>query len=445
MTTKDELLHKIERRQATVSVVGLGYVGLPLAVAFAQAGFPTIGLDVDTAKVEAVNRGDSYIEDIPSGLLAEVVSGGRLRATADYDVLHEADAVLICVPTPLSKTKDPDVSYILMAGQAIGRRLHAGMVIVLESTTYPGTTEELLLPLLLDEHARHHGGATLAVGSDFFLAFSPERIDPGREDYTLHNTPKVVGGMTPGCLHVAQALYGTIVERLVPVSSPRTAEMVKLLENLFRTVNIALINEMAIMCDRLGIDVWEVIEAAKTKPFGYMPFYPGPGLGGHCLPVDPQYLAWKMRALNYNARFVHLAAEINFQMPAYVAAKVADALNEEGKPVKGAHILLLGVAYKPDVGDTRESPALEIARLLMAKGAHLSYHDPHVPSLELDGHPLRSAELTEATLADADCTVIVTDHTWYDWTWVVRHARLIVDTRNACRHVRAPGARIVKL
>ncbi|MDQ7030312.1 MAG: nucleotide sugar dehydrogenase [Ardenticatenia bacterium] len=447
MTTKDELLRKIERRQATVCVVGLGYVGLPLAVAFAREGFPTIGLDVDVARVEAVNRGDSYVEDIPSTLLAEVVSSsGHLHATTDYSALDRADAVLICVPTPLSKTKDPDVSYILAAGQAIGRRLHAGMLVVLESTTYPGTTEDLLLPLLLEEHARHHpDGAPLVVGRDVFLAFSPERIDPGRTDYTLRNTPKVIGGMTPACLEVAQALYTAVVEHCVPVSSPRTAEMVKLLENLFRTVNIALINEVAIMCDCLGIDVWEVIEAAKTKPFGYMPFYPGPGLGGHCLPVDPQYLAWKMRTLNYNARFVQLAAEINFQMPRYVATKVADALNEEGKPVKGSRILLLGVAYKPDVGDTRESPALEIAQIFVEKGARLHYHDPYVPTIELNGQSFHSVELTETTLADADCTVIVTDHTWYDWTWVARHARLIVDTRNACRHVREPRGRIVKL
>ena len=445
MDVKRLLLNTIESRQALVSVVGLGYVGLPLAVALAQAGFTVVGVDVDEGRVTAVNRGESYVEDIPSEVLAAVTE--RLRATTNYDVLHRADVVLICVPTPLSKTKDPDVSYILSAGREIGQRLHPGMLVVLESTTYPGTTEELLLPTLLDAYSASRGTSVtpLTVGRDFFLAFSPERIDPGRTDYTLRTTPKVVGGMTPACREVASALYNTIVDRLVPVSSPRVAEMTKLLENLFRTVNIALVNEVAIMCDRLGIDVWEVIEAASTKPFGFMPFYPGPGLGGHCLPVDPHYLAWKLKSMNYNARFVHLAAEINFQMPAYVVGKIADALNDEGKPVRGSRVLLLGVAYKPNVADTRESPALEVARLLLAKGANLAYHDPHVPAVDVDGQCLESIPLTAATLAEADCTVVLTNHSAYDWDWIARHARLIVDTRNACRNVRGGAARIVKL
>jgi len=445
MDVKRLLLNTIESRQALVSVVGLGYVGLPLAVALAQAGFTVVGVDVDEGRVAAVNRGESYVEDIPSEVLAAVAE--RLRATTNYDVLHRADVVLICVPTPLSKTKDPDVSYILSAGREIGQRLHPGMLVVLESTTYPGTTEELLLPTLLDAYSASQGTSMtpLTVGRDFFLAFSPERIDPGRTDYTLRTTPKVVGGMTPACREVASALYNTIVDRLVPVSSPRVAEMTKLLENLFRTVNIALVNEVAIMCDRLGIDVWEVIEAASTKPFGFMPFYPGPGLGGHCLPVDPHYLAWKLKSMNYNARFVHLAAEINFQMPAYVVGKIADALNDEGKPVRGSRVLLLGVAYKPNVADTRESPALEVARLLLAKGANLAYHDPHVPAVDVDGQCLESIPLTAATLAEADCTVVLTNHSAYDWDWIARHAHLIVDTRNACRNVRGGAARIVKL
>ncbi len=445
MDVKRLLLNTIESRQALVSVVGLGYVGLPLAVALAQAGFTVVGVDVDEGRVAAVNRGESYVEDIPSEVLAAVTE--RLRATTNYDVLHRADVVLICVPTPLSKTKDPDVSYILSAGREIGQRLHPGMLVVLESTTYPGTTEELLLPTLLDAYSASRGTSVtpLTVGRDFFLAFSPERIDPGRTDYTLRTTPKVVGGMTPACREVASALYNTIVDRLVPVSSPRVAEMTKLLENLFRTVNIALVNEVAIMCDRLSIDVWEVIEAASTKPFGFMPFYPGPGLGGHCLPVDPHYLAWKLKSMNYNARFVHLAAEINFQMPAYVVGKIADALNDEGKPVRGSRVLLLGVAYKPNVADTRESPALEVARLLLAKGANLAYHDPHVPAVAVDGRCLESIPLTAATLAEADCTVVLTNHSAYDWDWIARHARLIVDTRNACRNVRGGAARIVKL
>ncbi len=432
----ETLLRRIEGREAVVAVIGLGYVGLPLAVAFGEAGFPVVGVDVDRGKVDAVNRGESYVQDVPSEVLAGLVAKG-LRATTDYDALREADAAIICVPTPLGKTKDPDLSYIVAAADAVAQRLHPGMLVVLESTTYPGTTEELILPRL-----RSAQGQAFEVGRDFFLAFSPERIDPGRKDWTVRNTPKVIGGMTPRCLEVAQALYATAIERVVPVSSPRAAEMVKLLENTFRAVNIALVNEVALMCDRLGLDVWEVIEAAATKPFGFMPFYPGPGLGGHCIPIDPHYLAWKLKTLNYNARFIQLAEEINFGMPQVVLGKIADALNEEGKPLRGARVLLLGVAYKPDVGDVRESPALDLLHLLRAKGADVAYHDPYVPSVVLDGAEgpvrLERAPLERQTLQWSDCVVIVTPHSTYDWGWVV-------ENRNATKGLVANPGRIVKL
>lgn len=440
----ETLLRRIEGREAVVAVIGLGYVGLPLAVAFAEAGFPVVGVDIDVCKVEAVNRGESYVQDVPSETLVGLVAKG-LRATADYDVLREADAVILCVPTPLSKTRDPDLSYIVAAADAVAQRLHRGMLVVLESTTYPGTTEELILPRLATAN-----GESLRVGQDFFLAFSPERIDPGRKDWTVRNTPKVIGGMTRECLRVARALYESAIERVVPVSSPRAAEMVKLLENTFRAVNIALVNEVALMCDRLGLDVWEVIEAAATKPFGFMPFYPGPGLGGHCIPIDPHYLAWKLKTLNYNARFIQLAEEVNFGMPQVVLGKIADALNEEGKPLRGARVLLLGVAYKADVGDVRESPALDLLHLLRAKGADVAYHDPYVPSVVLDGAPegpvrLDRAPLERQTLQWSDCVVIVTPHSTYDWAWVVENSRLVVDTRNATKGLRVNPGRIVKL
>jgi len=451
---KRDLLEKIDNREAVVAVIGLGYVGLPLAVAFAQAGFRVVGIDVDTRKVEAINRGESYVQDIAAATLRACTTpaaggaGGRLSASADFDVLRDADAAIICVPTPLGKTKDPDVSYIITAADEIARRLHAGMLVVAESTTYPGTTEELILPRL--QHADAHGFRPAAgdghrVGHDFFLAFSPERIDPGRTDWTVHNTPKVIGGMTPHCLEVAQALYGCAIQRIVPVSSPRVAEMVKLLENTFRAVNIGLVNEVAIMCNRLGVDVWEVIEATKTKPFGFMPFYPGPGLGGHCIPIDPQYLAWKLKTLNYNARFIQLAEQINFGMPQYVLEKIADALNDNSKPLKGARVLILGVAYKADVGDVRESPALDLIHLLRAKGADVAFHDPYVTSVEVDGAAVRGIPLDAATLQRADCVVITTPHSSYDWQWVVDNSRLLVDTRNATSGVPTNPGRVVKL
>jgi UDP-N-acetyl-D-glucosamine dehydrogenase len=472
------LIDKFRTREASVAVIGLGYVGLPLAVAFAEAGFRVVGIDLNAERVATLNAGQSYIADIPSARLAAVATrdqartlrvrkpplpdaidatnaidatdatdatnaidaSGCLSATTDYDVLSEVDAVIICVPTPLSKTKDPDMSYIIAAASEIARHLHPGMLIVLESTTYPGTTDELILPQL-----RNANGRAFTVGVDFFLAFSPERIDPGRTDWTVHNTPKVLGGVTPRCLAVARTLYECAIERIIPVSSPRVAEMVKLLENTFRTVNIALVNEVAIMCDRLGVDVWEVIDAAKTKPFGFMPFYPGPGLGGHCIPVDPHYLAWKLKTLDYNARFIQLAAEVNFGMPQHVLGKIADALNEDGKALKGARVLILGIAYKADVDDLRESPALNLIQLLQQKGALVSYHDPHIPCFALDGLVTSSVALDQETLRSIDCVVIMTAHSTYTWPWIVANSHLVVDTRNATKGVAENPTRVVKL
>jgi UDP-N-acetyl-D-glucosamine dehydrogenase len=481
------LMKKIATRQAVVSVVGLGYVGLPLTVAFAEAGFRVVGIDVDKRKVAGLNAGQSHVSDVPSERLAkliapltsinwrhspasivkddEAIAGngdhkhthvGSLSATTDFSILSEVDAVIICVPTPLGSTKDPDMSFVVAVADEIAQHLHRGMLVVLESTTYPGTTEEVILPRL--EQARPHGNGSsnghgdsahgrspMVVGRDFFLAFSPERIDPGRTDWTVHNTPKVIGGVTPSCLEMTRALYECAIERVVPVSLPKTAEMVKLLENTFRAVNIGLINEVAIMCERLGVDVWEVIEAAKTKPFGFMPFYPGPGLGGHCIPIDPQYLAWKLKTLNYNARFIQLAAEINFGMPHYVLGKIADALNTQAKAVKGSRVLVLGVSYKADVGDLRESPALDILHLLSEKGANVCYHDPYVPQLKLDNQTMKSESLDENLLRSADCVVITTAHSSYDWEWVIEHSRLIMDTRNATRHAGSAIANVVRL
>lgn len=437
MERKERILTRIAAREAKIGIVGLGYVGLPLAVAFAQEGFTVIGVDVDEGKVASLNRGESYVEDIPSAILGPLVESGILRASTDCADLAEVDAVSICVPTPLRKTKDPDISYIVNAVDCLVAHLPLGegQLIVLESTTYPGTTEELVLPRFAQNG--------FEPGRDFFMAFSPERIDPGRTDYTVRTTPKVIGGVTPGCLEVAVALYGTIVDEPVPVSSTAAAEMVKLLENTFRAVNIGLVNEVALMCDKLGLNVWEVVGAAATKPYGFMPFYPGPGLGGHCIPIDPHYLSWKLRTLNYTARFIELAAEINSHMPDYVVNKIGDALNDERKAIKGSRILVLGVAYKRDVGDVRESPALDVIHLLNERGGAVSYHDPFVPTVRLDGVSLSSVELTAEALAAADCVVIVTDHRAFDWAWVADNARLIVDTRNALTD---PGkARVVRL
>lgn len=437
-----ELLEKISSRKAVISVIGMGYVGLPLALEFARAGFRVVAIDSDTERVDMINSGESYLPDTSSDDLMSIRAdtNGGLTATTDYEALHEADAAIVCVPTPLSKTKDPDLSHVIAVADEIAVRLHPEMLVVLESTTYPGSTEEVILPRLKNSHGR-----SLEAGSDFYLAFSPERIDPGRTDHTLANTPKVLGGVTERCSQVAKALYETAVETVVPVSSPRVAEMVKLLENTFRATNIALVNEIAIMCDRLGVDVWEVIDAAKTKPFGFMPFYPGPGLGGHCIPVDPQYLAWKLRTLNYNARFIQLADEINLGMPQYVLGKIGDVLNEAGKPLKGSRVLILGVAYKADVGDIRESPALDLIELLVGKSADVHYNDPHVPTLDINGVSFASERLDESLLNSADCLVIVTPHSSYDWEWVLSNTHLILDTRNAAAGVDPGGARVVTL
>ena len=432
-----ELARKIADRSALIGVIGLGYVGLPLSLAFAEAGFQVQGIEIDEEKVAKLDAGCSYVPDVSQERLAKAIRMGRLSATTSYQVLQNLDVVCICVPTPLSKTRDPDVSHIIDATQGVADQLHPGMLVVLESTTYPGTTEEVVLPKLAA------GG--LVVGEDFYLAYSPERLDPGNQAYSLEDIPKVVSGVTEACLSLAVALYWTIVVEVVPVSSTRAAEMVKMLENTFRAVNIGLVNEAAIICRKLGIDVWEVVKAASTKPFGFIPFYPGPGLGGHCLPVDPQFLAWKLKSLNYNARFVELATEVNSSMPEYVAGLVADSLNEEEKAVKGSSILVLGIGYKKDMGDIRESPALDIMRLLSAKGAEIAYHDPYAAALTLDGGYERLEELSGEALTQADCVVIVADHTLYDWQWIAGHARLIVDTRNATHNVKEARARIVKL
>lgn len=435
MSTKHDLLQKIASREAVVGVVGMGYVGLPLAIALTRGGFDVIGIDVDPLKVEALNAGESYVEDISSEQIRPLVDAGRLRASTDYAELVDVDAISICVPTPLRKTKDPDISYIIDAAENIARCGGFGKLIILESTTYPGTTEEVILPRLV--------GNGDEVGRDFFLAFSPERIDPGRTDFDMFNTPKVIGGVTPDCLEIALALYGTFARELVPVSSTATAEMVKLLENTFRAVNIALVNEVALMCDRLNLDVWEVVEAAATKPFGFMKFTPGPGVGGHCIPLDPHYLSWKLKTVNYKARFIELAAEVNSFMPDYVVNKVADALNRQRKAINGSRILILGVAYKPNIGDARESPALDMIHLLQERGAVISYHDPYVADLTKEGFDLRSTELTQSALQQADCVVLVTDHAAYDWDWIAEHAKLMVDTRNALGRTR--NGRVVRL
>ncbi len=418
------LIDKIERKQAKVGVIGLGYVGLPLAVEFAEAGLETIGVDLDSDKVAQVNAGQSYINDIASEVVAQVVSDARLRAVTDFAVLAEVDCICISVPTPLSKTKDPDISYIVAACDAIVQHFQPGQLIVLESTTYPGTTEEVILPRLSE------GSAT--VGVDFFLAFSPERVDPGNPIWKTRNTPKVIGGVTANCTEVAIALYRHAVDTLVPVSSPSAAEMVKILENTFRAVNIGLVNEIALICNRLELDVWEIIEAADSKPFGFMKFTPGPGLGGHCIPIDPLYLSWKMRGLDYEARFIDLADKVNSEMPHHVVYKVMDALNDEGKALMGARILVLGVAYKANISDVRESPALLIIEQLRKKGADVVYHDPYVPDLEgeIEGE-LCSVELTEEEVVIADCVVVLTAHSVFDWAWIGARAELIVDTRNA--------------
>ncbi|HUG28070.1 MAG TPA: nucleotide sugar dehydrogenase [Gemmatimonadales bacterium] len=427
MTKAEELLGKIERREALFGIIGLGYVGLPLAVELAKAGYRVLGYDINTSVVDGINAGRSHIKDVVDDELRAVVAAGRLSATTDPLRLAEPDAISICVPTPLSKFKDPDVSYIQAATEAVKRTLRPGQAVILESTTYPGTTREIMLPAL--------ESTGLTVGEDFFLAFSPERVDPGNPVYQTHNTPKVIGGITPACIRVVSALYQPAIETLVPVSSTEAAELVKLLENTFRSVNIGLVNEMAIVCDKLGVDVWEVIEAAATKPFGFMKFLPGPGLGGHCIPIDPHYLAWKMRGLNYKTRFIDLAGEVNTEMPLFWVRKVAEQLNGLGRSVRGSSVLVVGVAYKRDIDDLRESPALDIIKLLEGQGATVSYHDPFVASFREDGHSYASVPLTQETVAAADCVMIVTDHSELDFATVKRHAKAVVDTRNALARV----------
>ena len=426
-TPRDALLAKAKDRSALFGIVGLGYVGLPLAMELAHAGYRVLGFDISKRVVDGLNAGTSHIQDVPSAQIAAAVKDGKFSATTDLARLSEPDAISIAVPTPLSKTKDPDVSYVIAATESIKKTLRRGQLVILESTTYPGTTRELMLPAL--------ESTGLKVGEDFFLAFSPERVDPGNPKYGTRNTPKVVGGITPSCLEVAVALYQPSIERLVPVSSTEAAELVKILENTFRSVNIGLVNEMAIVCDKLGVDVWEVIDAAATKPFGFMKFTPGPGVGGHCIPLDPHYLAWKMRTLNYRTRFIELAGEINAEMPEYWVARVADRLNDQGKAVRGSKVLVVGVAYKKDIDDIRESPALDVIRLLEQRGAVVTYHDPYVARLHEDGVDLASVPLSAATLHGADCTVIVTDHSKIDYALIAREAKLVVDTRHAL-----PGA-----
>jgi len=423
----ERLLDLIRTRRARVGVVGLGYVGLPLAVEFARSGFDTTGIDLDTRKVDAIGHGRSYIPDVLDADVTGLVAQETLRATADFAALAALDTVNICVPTPLRKTKDPDMSYIVSAVDAVAVHLHPGMLIILESTTYPGTTEEVVKPIL--------EATGLVAGVDFFLAFSPERVDPGNPTFNTRNVPKIVGGVNARSTELAAALYGAAIDRIVPVSSPQVAEMVKLLENTFRAVNIGLVNELALMCDRMAIDVWEVVRAAATKPFGFMPFYPGPGLGGHCIPIDPFYLSWKAKQSGFDLRFIELAGQINGAMPRLVVDKIAEALNRHQKPLNGSTVLVLGLAYKRDTADIRESPALDVLLLLHQRGVRVRYADPHVPALASRAWPgqfdLVATPIMEATLAEADCVAILTDHRAVDYDAVLRSAQLIVDTRNA--------------
>jgi UDP-N-acetyl-D-glucosamine dehydrogenase len=438
MTTKEQLTRKLIEKTATVAILGLGYVGLPLAVVFAEAGYKVVGVDPVVEKVEMINRGQSYILDVTSEKVAALVKAGRLSATTDFAATRQADAVSICVPTPLRKTGDPDLSFIVTATEGLAPYAHAGMVVVLESSTYPGTTREMVLPRLAGERG-------LVAGQDIFIAFSPERVDPGRTDWTTRNTPKVVGGITEDCSDVASAWYAQALETVVRVSSTEIAEMAKLLENTFRMINIGLVNELAVMCDRMGVDVWEVIDAAATKPFGFMKFSPGPGLGGHCIPIDPLYLSWKMKTFNYTARFIELASEINTNMPRFTVGKVQDALNDCGKAVKGSRILVLGVAYKPDIDDLRESPALDVIHLLGQKGAKVSYHDPYVAHFKHESMEMTSVSDMMAEVKASDAVVIITNHKKYDYAAILEAAALVVDTRNALGAAGKNNPKVVRL
>ncbi|MCH2173285.1 nucleotide sugar dehydrogenase [Myxococcota bacterium] len=437
MNRLDELKDRIDSRQARLGVIGLGYVGLPLCVEFAKAGFSVIGFDVDGTKVESLCAGSTYIEDVPADSVAEVVEAGRFVATSDFNELSRCDVINVCVPTPLTKTRDPDVSHMAQALEEICRRLRSGQLIILGSTTYPGTTHELFVPML--------EGTGLRAGVDFAIAFAPERIDPGNKDFAIRQVPKVVGGETPQCAELAAGVYRVIFDEVVLVSSTQCAEMVKLLENTFRAINIGLANEVALMCDRLELDVWEVMDAAATKPYGFMKFLPGPGLGGHCIPVDPSFLSWKMKSLNFPARFIELATLINGQMPEYVSDKVAELLNVDRLAVNGARVLILGVAYKADVGDMRESPALDVIRSLADKGAEISFYDPHVGEFELEGRTYKSADLTQELLETSDLTVILTGHTSIDYTRIVEFSHRVFDTRNATSGVASGREKIHKL
>ncbi len=437
MSRLETLSANIDSREARIGVVGLGYVGLPLALEFAKAGFRVTGFDVDHEKVRVLSEGGTYIEDVPASEVAEQAAAGRLSASADFAALSSMDVINVCVPTPLTKTKDPDVSHIVKAVEEIRKRLRSGQLVILGSTTYPGTTHDLFVPLLEE--------SGLECGADFAVAFAPERIDPANKKFEVRAVPKVVGGETAYCTDLGVKIYQTIFDTVVPVSSTQSAEMVKLLENTFRAINIGLANEVALMCDRLGLDVWEVIEAAATKPYGFMKFLPGPGLGGHCIPVDPTYLAWKMKSLNFNARFIELATDINGHMPEHVADTVADLLNEDRLAVNGARVLMLGVAYKPNVSDMRESPAIDIIKLLETKGAVIRYHDPHVAELAMEDRTLKSVELSDTELGSADLVVIVTDHAGVDYNHVVAKAGRVYDTRNATRDVTEGMEKVRKL
>jgi len=436
---KDALMNSLQDHSAKIGILGLGYVGLPLAAAFGEAGFRIIGIDPDPRKVNSLNKGESYIQDVPGEQVARLLKSGRLWATTDFSELRHCDAVSICVPTPLRKTGDPDMSFILSATEELAKYIHPGMIVVLESTTYPGTTREILLPKLGKEKG-------FEVGKDFFLAFSPERVDPGREDWNTLNTPKVVGGITEDCSEVAAAWYSQALKTVVQVSSAEAAELSKLLENTFRMINIAMVNELAIMCERLGVDVWEVIDAAATKPFGFMKFTPGPGLGGHCIPIDPLYLSWKMKAFQYNARFIELAADINTNMPRYVVSRVMDAFNERGLTLHGAKCLVLGAAYKPDIDDIRESPALDVIGLLQKKGAIVEYHDPFIPHLRThDDITMESVTNVIKAVGQADCTIIITNHSAYDYKAILKEAKFIFDSRNALGKLGKNNPKVVRL
>lgn len=435
--TMTKLETRLKDRTARVVVVGMGYVGLPLATEIAKAGLTVTGLEISSPKVELVNAGRSDIGDVPDSVLGPLVKAGKVSATTDVSVIANADCVAICVPTPLSKTKDPDVSLILSAVGGVAQHIHKDMLVVLESTTYPGTTEDLIRPKLEE--------SGLKVGTDFFLAFSPERVDPGNPKFGIKNTPRIIGGTTDACTRVASAFYSIFLDTVHPVSSTQAAEMVKLLENTYRSVNIGLVNEVALMCDRLHLDVWEIIEAAGTKPFGFQKFYPGPGLGGHCIPVDPHYLSWKMKSLNYYARFIELAGDINSHMPEYVVDRIARCLNVDSKSVRGSHVLVLGVAYKRDVSDVRESPSLDVIRLLQASGAIVSYADPYVPSVRMDDGIMHATPLNDNAILGSDCTVILTDHTAFDYNNICEKSQMVMDCRNATKHVPKGVGRVWKL